>query len=220
MLAVALIIVGLLILVVTLPPLVLDLTGHIKYVPAGNGDNQFKKLLTDDITKYVMLGTGILSGLVITGLGIWVWSSSKDSDTKKMNQYGQIPRSETRQPIVTPYQPLPTPPSGSRTVKPLPQIPVKRSDSTDSADWPPNLSRINTPSSDYSKIPNLPGLSDSSQMGEYTDPSWLFANDDKKEMGQATLRRRSSQLEKQNNPESPYGSLPRQDGYGNIPANL
>jgi hypothetical protein len=214
MLAVALIIVGLLILVATLPPLVLDLTGHIKYVPAGNGDNQFKKLLTDDITKYVMLGTGILSGLVITGLGIWVWSSSDSKDSKETNQYGQIPRSSTRQPIVTPYHPMP------RTVKPLPQIPVKRNDSTDSADWPPNLSRVNTPSSDYSKIPNLPGLSDSSQMGEYGDPAWLFANDDKKEMGQATLKRRSSQLEKQNNPESPYGSLPRQDGYGNIPADL
>jgi len=212
MLATGLIIVGLLLLVVSLAPLVLDLTGHIKYIPAGSDENWFKQTLTGDITKYIMLGTGIFLGLGIVGSGIWLATRSSKTDAsptsrtpitpitgyqKIPTQYGSIPRSG------------PSNPTFSRTTKPLPQIPSKppvfRQESVE--DWPPaSLSRVNTPQS------------------EYADPSaWL----EKYESQQSTetLKRRSAELKAKNNPESPYGFIPdfktlKSDGYGKIPESL
>ena len=202
MLATALIIVGLLILVVALPPLVLELTGHIKYVPAGSSENWFKQTLTESTTKYVWLGTGILLGTMFTGVGIWYYATTR---TKTTPEYSRS------RPFSQGYQKLPSSEYGS-----IPRSPPQISRRESVEDWPPpSLSRVNTPQSEYADPSSW--LKESKRSSEYADPSeWLKESKPSSEYSNipADVIARSKRLSSSGPRE--YGPIPNLQGLGNV----
>lgn len=206
MLAIALIIVGLLILVVSLPPLVLDLTGHIKYVPAGSSENWFKQTLTDDVTKYIMLGTGVLVGTVFTGLGIWFAATTR---TKTIPEYSRLqygPNFDDDRPVdMSRPEPLQQPPRqgisrGYQSIpkKPLPKLP-QYGDTPRSAP----MSRNNSSDTVYSNISLSPPTSEYGELS--ISPSSQYD-----EIPTEALER----TKRLSGPPRDYGVIPNLPGLG------